>query len=125
MPSDAISSLNARSSSEFGYLNEMFRIKEERVEGVFTLDLREGSISTRNGTYTQLLSNNVLSQSPSTETQHIKKEDKSNRMNESFDRLMLEEDCSVGEVEWQDGEKLDGNPLAPRLFVVNPRRNEG
>lgn len=48
-------------------------------------------------------------------------------MNESFDRLPLDDACSVGEVEWTDSANntVGSKVIPPRIFIVNPTLNEG
>lgn len=70
---------------------------------------------------------NKLNVFPKSTTEEVKKEDKANRLNESFDRFPMDDACSIGEVEWTDSanNKVDGRILAPRLFIINPELNEG
>jgi len=59
-------------------------------------------------------------------SQDIKRNETSNRMNDSFDELREEDACSLGEVEVQDSANnlVEGHVLAPRLFVVDCENGE-
>jgi len=56
IPADTAANLVSEQKLEFAYLDEMFKAKEDRAAGVFSVDLVHGSLTTKEGVSQRTLS---------------------------------------------------------------------
>lgn len=109
--------------NEWAWLEDLFRM--DQVPGIFRTDVVNGLISTADVNGNAFLLGEKPTVTTQVDDQEVRVVENAERLNESFDREIEDDACSVGDVYWES--KGSGKVVTkePRLFVVDPENQCG